>query len=99
MYIGTIINELVQFNTRNCTLVLTDDENILPVVRIEKSYPEDITAENLALDIETTIAGVLAQQAAEARELTEQAINAEVQELLVNGVNQILEIYRKHGVI
>ena len=41
MYIGRYINKHVQFEETNYTLILEDNDGILPTVRVEKTFSTD----------------------------------------------------------
>lgn len=57
MYQAKYINPLVQFGTVYLTLILEDDEGIMPLVRQDKKFtrPEQITEEGLKAEAQKTI--------------------------------------------
>jgi hypothetical protein len=49
-----LINPLIQFNQKNYTLIIKDDENRFPELRIDKKYPQDYTLIQIGIDIKKT---------------------------------------------
>ena len=54
MYRATYINPLKQFGHLELTLIVTDDEGVLPNLRIDKKFPDSVTDEELAQEAQRT---------------------------------------------
>ena len=62
MYQAHYINPLKQLGQISFDLILTDDEGVLPEVRVSKSFPDDITEDDLIQHANTAIASLLVEQ-------------------------------------
>jgi hypothetical protein len=62
MYKAHYINPLIQYGRIDFTLVIEDDEGIVPTYRLEKSFLESVTAEELDQIAAQEIERILAEQ-------------------------------------